>query len=518
MNRSGLKVALLAVSVAALTGWIDWPCINNGFVDWDDYVYLNEVARHQELSLGTIEWAFSTVRPFYYHPLARLSHVLDYRLWGWNPAGHHLTSVFLHGINAGLVVVFIWLLCGTIPALSVGGRTVVAGAVGLVFGIHPLQVESVAWVAERKNLLCACFALISLIAYVESAQQRGGRRWRWVMLVSLIAALLSKPMAVSVPFVMLALDFYPLRRHLNEGWRELFREKVVMIGLCVVASVATLLPSIREGGVTGLTRLGVVARSMVAARSLIFYLWKLVWPRWLSPYYPLEGAIPITDGEYLASATAVLAISFIAIWQRYRAPALLAAWVAYVVLILPVSGLAQTGTQAAGDRFVYLAMLAPLTLAAWLWVWAVGNFRLLGRGALMMAAVCELAFLGYSTRAQIAVWRNNETLWRETLTQFPNSALANYMMAGALTREGDYETALPYAQRAVALSPDFARAHYRLSCVYSHLKRTHEALTALRQAITYDSNYGRLAQRDEDLANLRNDPRTAAEVQRLVQE
>jgi len=516
MKRTGLKVALLALSVAALTIWVDWPCVRNGFVDWDDYVYLNEVARHHELSLGTIQWAFSTVRPFYYHPLTRLSHVLDYQLWKWNPAGHHLTSVLLHGMNAGLVVILIWVLCGLRPTLSLSGWFVVAGAVGLVFGIHPLQVESVAWVAERKNLLCGCFTLISLIAYVRWTQKRSGRGWRWVMLASFLAALLSKPMAVSVPVVMLALDFYPLRRHISEGWRALYEEKMVMIGCCVAVSIVTLLPSMQEGGVTGLTRFGIMARSMVAARSLMFYLWKLFWPRWLSPYYPLEGAIPAVHAEYLTSAAAVVAISLIAVWQRNQAPALLSAWIIYVALILPVSGLAQTGAQAAGDRFMYLVMLAPLTLVVWLWVWAASRFRLLGRAALIAAAASELAFFGYSTRAQIAVWRNDETLWRETLTYFPNSALANYMMANALMRQQELEKALPYARQAVALSPDFARAHYRLACLYSRLNRTQEALAALRLAILYDNDYAPLAQRDDDLANLRNDPQLAEQFRQLV--
>jgi tetratricopeptide (TPR) repeat protein len=176
----------------------------------------------------------------------------------------------------------------------------------------------------------------------------------------------------------------------------------------------------------------------------------------------------------------------------------------------------QNGAQAAGDRFTYLALLAPVTLLACGVVLALRKLRAPGRIALATLVICEICFFGYTTRAQIPVWRNDVTLWNEALTRFPNSALANYMMANGLARQKRYEQALPVAQKAVTLSPNFARAHYRLACIYSRLGRTQDALDALHQAVAYDAEYSRQAQQDDDLKNLRDDPRLASQFRRLV--
>ena len=201
-----ILVPALALMVMAITVWVQWPCVHGGFLNWDDDLYLEEVARHPQLSWQTITWAFSTTVPFYYHPLTFLSHVADHQLWGTDPWRHHLTSLLLHGLNAGLVLLFVWLLLENVGA-SVGERVALACGVALVFGLHPLQVEAVAWLAERKTVLCAFFSLMSLCAYLQMTRRLSSRGWWWATTLLFTAALLAKPMAMSLPLVMLILDF-----------------------------------------------------------------------------------------------------------------------------------------------------------------------------------------------------------------------------------------------------------------------------------------------------------------------
>ena len=240
-SRSTRMVLILALAVAAITICAHWGCVHGGFLNWDDDLYLEEVAWHPQLSWQTITWAFSAAVPFYYHPLTFLSHVADHQLWGADPCGHHLTNLLLHGLNSGLVALFVWLLMENVSA-SFGERLALACGVALVFGLHPLQVEPVAWLAERKTLLCGFFSLLSLCAYLQMTRRPSSCRWRWATTLLFAAALLAKPMAMSLPLVMLALDFCPLRRHeitpavgfacrRTGGWLRLMREKLLLFGL-----------------------------------------------------------------------------------------------------------------------------------------------------------------------------------------------------------------------------------------------------------------------------------------------
>ncbi len=198
----------------------------------DDVEYLRQSERWNGLTWNAVKWAFTTTDP-YYHPLPRLSHVLDYQIWGRNAAGHHATSVFLHALNAAFVFGFLWTLLGA-ASLSTGERLTVALWVAAVFAIHPLQMESVAWISGRTQLLCTMFCIGSLWAYAA-----GGRQW--VVWGLFVLAVLSKPMAVSLPFVMLAMDYFPLRRHEQLGWGRLVWEKAVMIALAGAVGVATMI-------------------------------------------------------------------------------------------------------------------------------------------------------------------------------------------------------------------------------------------------------------------------------------
>ena len=577
-RRGGLVLA--AVAIAVLTILVHWPAVHNGFVYWDDPLYLRKVSQLKRISLPAIEWVATALLPLYYHPLTWLSHLLDFQFWGWNPVGHHVSSVLLHGLNAALVCLFVWMLTGTVGNLSNSTRLTMAAGVAVAFGIHPLQVEPVAWVAERKTVLCGAFSLACLCAYLRavsvgapacvavalpasggqaSARRRPGgralpttieRRWWWVMTALFLAALLSKPMAVSLPVIMLVLDFYPLRRQTRWSWWALLKEKAVLYACCVAFGVATIISQSRAGAVTNLAGFGVTARCVVAARNVIFYIWKLIWPAWLSPYYPLEGEIPLGAPEFVFSVIGVIFISVFAFWLRRKVPVVWSAWCAYLALIAPVSGLMQVGGQGAGDRFMYLAMIPVLLLVAAGCVWLWRRFSLIGRGALAGLLGYLLLFYGFQTRGQITVWHDDETLWTAAVKRFPNSVLTNWKLAQALMMQKRYEEALPHAQKATRLNPTFGPMHatlgevclkthhdreaitelqealrlkpdmhdarYTLACAYSRLNRLDDACRTLQELLAVEPSYARPAATDEELANLRDSPEFSARVRVLL--
>ena len=468
IQRSTRLILILALAVAAITVWAYWPCVHGGFLNWDDDSYLGEATRHPQLSWQTVAYAFSTAVPPYYHPLSFLSHVADYQLWGMNPWGHHLMNLLLHGLNSGLVVLFVWLLLENIGA-SFGERVALATGVALVFGLHPLQVEPVAWVAERKTMLCGFFSLLSLCAYLQMVLQPSRRVWRVGMTLLFVAALLAKPMAMSLPLVMLALDFCPLRRHKTVGWWALCREKTLLIGLSAVDLVLTVTGQARFGAMMTMHAHSVVERCLAASRGFIFYLWKLIWPGWLCPFYPLGGTMTLLQAEYFVPVILVALISVLVVWSGKRAPALLAAWCAYLALLVPVSGLMQVGSQAVADRFMYLAMLAPLLVLGWGGIWLWRHLRAAGRSVLVLLVCSELIFLGVRTRQQIPVWRNSETLWSAVLDHFPRSGVAQVHLAMALAEQRRFEEALPHARAAFADAPDEPAARAMLENVCSQL-------------------------------------------------
>jgi tetratricopeptide (TPR) repeat protein len=545
MNRERRVVVLAALAVAALAIWIHLPCIHNQFLDWDDDVYLDSVAPHLPLSFGTVAWAFKAFTPFYYHPLTWLSQALDCQLWGFKPAGHHLMNVLLHGANSALVLWLAWLL-----ADGVRKRIALAIGVAVVFAIHPLQVESVAWVAERKNVLCGLFFLASLCAYVHHVKEPQRRAWFWATVALSIAAFLSKPMAVSLPFVMLTMDFYPLRRIERVGWRRLLIEKWWLFAGCLALAAATIVPQAKIEAMRGLASLTVWERFFVAMRGSVFYLWKLVWPAWLSPYYPL-GDVHVMQREFLVPLAVFAAITALSFWTQKTVPAILAAWAAYLALILPVSGLLQSGAQAAADRFMYLAMVPMLLLFAsgFVWLWRRANIAV--RIALVVLLVGEAVFFGLRSREQMAVWHDRGVFWRTVLTRYPQSGVANLHYATLLNEEFRFSECIPHAQQAVKVlsdealphaelglaylkthkfqeaanelqealrqEPDLVATRYNLACAYCRLGQLAEAYETLQELLRNAPQFAQAAARDSELSALRQDPEYGPRLQSLIQ-
>ncbi len=474
INRTGLVGVALAIFAGAL--WLHWPSVEGEFLQWDDTEYLQQSVRWNGLTWNAVKWAFTTTAP-YYHPLPRLSHVLDYQIWGTKPAGHHATSVFLHALNAALVFGLLWTLLRA-TALTTGERLTVALWVAMVFAIHPLQVESVAWMSGRTQLLCATFGIGSLWAYAA------GRR-RWVVWVLFVLALLCKPMAVSFPFVMLAMDYYPLRRHEQLGWGRLVWEKAAMIALAGAAGLLTMFFESREGGL--MAPVAVVPLSLrvfLMFESLTFYPLKLFWPVYLCPNNPIHRGLSLDQWPVLGSVLSVVMMTVVAVIERRRAPMLAAAWGAYVMLVLPVSGLIQVGVQAVAQRYAYVAMLPLLLVAggAVVWLWrhltaTVARTALIG---LLTGSLCALAV---RTHGLIPIWQSDEALLRVVVSAQPDSEEANRLFAMMLLDHGKAGEAFDYAQRDVRIAPRMWQAHMTLGLVLDRLGRVPEAIAQYQQAL-----------------------------------
>jgi tetratricopeptide (TPR) repeat protein len=545
-----LLLSLLAVSVLSL--WLFRPALANGFVNWDDQGYVEELVRMGKFSLSSLGWMWTSLQPFYLQPVAWMTHLLDYQLWGLNPVGHHATNWLLHGVYVVLVGTLVWMLAGKTRDIRSPERLMMSLGIALVCGIHPLQVESVAWISARNGLLCSVWMVAVLCAYLLAVGGTQNRRgWWWTAVALHAIALLTKPFAVSLPLLMLAIDFFPLRRYERNGWWRLVREKWLLLVFSALAAIGAVAAQERLEGL-GDYRLG--ARLLVASRGLVFYLWKFIWPGWLSPFYPLQSTVELRNAEFLVPLAACILVTVVAVWQRGRAPLLAASWWSYVVLLLPVSGLMQVGGQAVADRYAYLAMV-PVLLALsgstkWLWrrSWVITKI-------LACAVVSAwLVFLAFRTRQQIPVWHDGLSLWSAVLTRFPNDPRANFNLTMALVGAGRLSEARPFAERAVnssdprtpqlpvaratlgmiylkthvysaaieqlqqALQADQTlwTARYNLACAYTRLGRLSEACDVLQELFATHPEYVALAARDGELVALRSDPRYAARFAGMV--
>jgi tetratricopeptide (TPR) repeat protein len=546
-----LVYLLLAVSVISL--WVFHPVLANGFVNWDDQIYLAELGRMVRFSWSSLRWMWTSLQPFYFQPIAWMTHLADYQIWGANAVGHHATNWVLHGIYVALVGTLVWMLTGAAKNLRVTERLVMSAGIALVCGIHPLQVESVAWVAARNGLLCSVWMVATLCAYVRAVGSGGvpKRSWWWATIALQAIALLTKPFAVSLPLVMLALDFFPLRRNTERGWGRLLAEKWLMIALSIAAAVGAVAA---QEHLNELVEYTFWSRVLVAARGVVFYLWKLIWPAWLSPFYPLDSRISLHSEEFLVPLLFCAVVTIVAVWQRARVPVLAAAWWSYLAVLGPVLGLLQVGGQAVADRYAYLAMVPALIaiVSGLVWLWRRGS--MVFKTVLIVVLGLWFTFLGLSTREQIPVWHDDLSLWGTAVGHFPDNPLANYNVALALLKKGHLEEARVTAERAVKYSDPrtpqlpLARstlgaiylkthaynlaveqlqqaikadgtlwaARYNLACSYARLGRLEEAYDELQTVIVAQPEYARLASRDSELGALRDDPAYGARLIALI--
>ena len=484
MTVSRTKLVGMALVIFAGTVWLYWPSVHGEFLRGDDKVNLQKAVQWNGLTWPAVKWAFTNTQP-YYQALPRFSHILDYEIWGENATGHHATSVFLHALNAVLVFGFLWTLLGA-TSLTTGERFIVALWVAAVFALHPLQVESVAWISGRTHLLCATFGIGALWAYTA------GKR-RWIVWLLFAGALLSQPIAVSLPFVMLAIDYFVLRqRHDHVAWDRLLREKSGFIALAAIVGLATMHTATDVGGV--MAPVGAVSLSqhvLLMFQSLAFYTQKLVWPGRFSPHYPLSLGLSLSQWPVLASVLSIGIITALAVWYGRRLPALAAAWGAYLAFLLPVSGLMQTSSEMMAPRYAYLAVLPLLLVAggAAMWLWRQPSTVI--RVVVACFLVGELCIFEGRTHALMLVWRNDETLWRTVQEQLPDWELANWLLARALLDQGKNREALECAQRYVEIAPQRRESHNNLGLVFDELGKRQDAAEQYEEALRISPSYAK---------------------------
>jgi Tfp pilus assembly protein PilF len=478
---------LLVVATLALYN----PVNRHPFVNYDDDRYVTENHHvHNGLGWDTVSWAFTAKEQGNWHPLTWLSHVLDYQLFHQNATGHHFTSLLIHASNA--VLLFLLLIYAT-------GRVGSSLFVAALFALHPINVESVAWVAERKNVLSTLFFVAALIAYCWYARKSDWRRYL-VFTGLFVVGLMSKPMVITLPFVLLLLDYWPLGR--IQGFpagvpsvpqaplSRLLVEKLPLLVLSA-ASAAITMQVQQAGGATRSTAqfsLGIRLENAVVAYAM--YLWKMVWPSHLAPLYPHPGD-SLPAWQVAISALALLAVTVVVLRFRSR-PYLLTGWLWFLGTLVPVIGLVQVGDQAMADRYAYIPLIGIFVMLAWGAV-DLADSRQIGLSARMIPAACVLLALAFVTHRQLGYWSNNYELWTHALAVTDRNFIAQNNLGGALLLLGKPDEAYAHFQAAAEINLNDPMSRSNLGAYLQEHGKLAEAMAQYDRTISLTSDPGLLA-------------------------
>jgi tetratricopeptide (TPR) repeat protein len=440
----------VTLGLALATFWLFAPALSYDYLNYDDgmYVYGNDAVR-QGLGVSGVKYAFHSIRGGIWMPLTWLSHMLDVTLFGMGPAGHHFTNLLLHSVNAALLL---WVL------FRASRQLWPAVFVAALFALHPLRNESVVWIAERKDVLCAWFWLLGMLAYVRYVEKPGLARFGLVC-GALVGALLAKPMAMTFPFVLLLMDYWPLRR-LNRGWEalkttlpRLVKEKAALFGLVVVIALVAFW-SQREVGAMKENTFGVSERMMGAAHNYVFYLHKSLLPTRLTILYPDPKLEPVLAG---LCAAGLLVITGLAVRWAFKLPWLLVGWLWFLGTAVPVIGFVRVGHIAMADRYSYLPSIG-LAIALVGSVAQVGQDRPMWRRVCVASGVLVLALLAMATRADLPRWRNSLALFEAANRVAPHAVAYNNIAVHYLD-SGEFARAIAPASRAIQLNPRYENAY-----------------------------------------------------------
>jgi tetratricopeptide (TPR) repeat protein len=489
-----LAIALLAVTVF-------WPATTFDFVNYDDLEFVVENPHVATgLSAENVEWAFANPYTATGGPLTWISHMLDVEMFGMDAGKHHATSLVLHLCNTVLLLALLWRMTG-----AFGPSAVVA----VLFVIHPLHVESVAWVSERKDVLSTLFWLLTIRAYVSYV-----KRPAWPPYAAVVGCftlgLLSKPMVATLPLVLLLLDVWPLARwrlddDLWNSTRSLALEKLPLFALAAVSMGLTLSAQQHIGAVAAFETLPLHIRLSNAAVSYFAYLGKAIWPAGLVPFYPYRESVPA--GIVVAAVAGLVALTAAAILAVRRAPYVTVGWLWYVGTLVPVIGIVQIGGHAMADRFTYAPLIGIFILIAWAGAAIAARARLPG-AAVCTAALVVVAF-SVAARAQVLHWKNGVTLWQHTTEVSPDNARAHANLGVALAREGQRGAAIAEYQEALRLDPRSAETHNNLALAFVDEHKPEIALEHYTEAVRLKPDYPNA---HTNLANLLDDRGRTAEA------
>jgi len=474
------SLTLLAAGICVFNILLFLPALQNDFVSLDDRAYVTQNPALQMPFGKFVWWSLRAFHAGNWHPLTLFSYRLDFALWGLDPWGYHLTNILLHSLNGLLVLILAWQLLLHHHPNSPRAVLVSALVVALLFSLHPLHVESVAWVSERKDVLFAFFWLLAAISYMARFRSMRPENWYAASVVFFALSALSKPMAVTFPAVLLLIDLYPLRR-LQLEVREFLRvvaEKIpflIVAALCVWATVAA---QTQGHAIVSLEKISLAARLSSAAGAVFFYLGKTFYPNPLVPFYPLIG--DGLQGPFTPQLFAFLAISLLAITAVFRYPWVATVWFSFVVLLLPVLGLVQVGSQFAADRYMYLPLLVPLLLASESLILLFGQGRAVvstwRSTSFALLVLILVVVLGVLTRAQIGVWKDSFSLWDHIIEHNPENARGLYARADLLVEVGRYEEAIRDYDRLIEIESTRRLVYAPMGVYYAARARAYQLL------------------------------------------
>jgi tetratricopeptide (TPR) repeat protein len=445
------------------------------FIDLDDKSHVTQnPCVMAGLRVSSVNWAFSHFIATQYIPLSLVSHMADISLFGLDPRWHHLGNVLLHALNACLVLT-------ALRALT--GRLWPSAIVAALFAVHPINVESVAWIAERKNVLSTTFWLLAMCAYARHARQPAGR-WMWLVALCMALGLLAKPMLVTLPCALLLLDVWPLRRHETPGWWHLVREKAPLWLLTVAACASTLAAAAHDKALVAAATFTWGERFANALLGYLGNLRHLFWPRHLAVLYPLPASYPLA--QVFGAALVLAGVTAGCLALRKRAPAVLIGWLWFLGILVPVSSVFQVGAQAYADRFTYIPQLGIF----WALVWTACALPASWRGWLRPLAAVAVVALAAGTVRQLSHWTDTATLFEYTLSVTPKNGIAHTLAGVGHARRGADAQAVAHFREAQRFLPANAEVCSRLGEVLARTGEKDEAVRQLRAAVALEPRDG----------------------------
>jgi len=490
---------VIAIVLAVVTFAAYSQVLNNGFTNYDDADYVTANTHVQSgITLDGIIWAFTTGDAANWHPITWISHMLDCQLFGLNAWGHHLISLLFHITNTVLLFFVLTRMTNTVWQ---------SAFVAALFALHPLHVESVAWAAERKDVLSTLFWLLTMIAYVRYVDRPGIKTYPLVLLF-LALGLMSKPMLVTLPFVLLLLDYWPLGRF--PGWiardvakrqggvtmaspygrsvlLRLVWEKIPMFALVALSSYITFRVQKSAGAVAITDLFSVSQRIANAINSYVAYIVNMIWPTGLAVFYPYpESALP--PWKVAVGVTVLISIFVMMFRALRRRPYFATGWLWYVGTLVPVIGIVQVGEQAMADRYTYIPLLGIFIIIAWGLPEVLAKWKHRTIGLSIAAAVC-LSALASRTWSQVSYWKDTVTLLEHALDVTTNNWTAHNNLGSALAGEKRFDEARAHYEEVFRLKPTYAAPHYNLGVASSEEGKKDEAILHYTEAIRLDANY-----------------------------
>ena len=500
-DKSTTRLFIYLIAVAVFACFL--PTLNNGFV-WDDNLNFIENSNYRGISPSHLYWMFTTFYDANYHPLTWLTLGFDFVLWGMNPAGYHLTNLILHVLNA---VLFFLLIISFLQRTSNVNTDryrvsilVSAAAGALFFAVHPLRVESVAWISTRGDLLCGFFYILTIIAYMRMNDKKETvyrRKWFLLSLLFFIFSLLSRSWGITLPLILLILDIYPLRRL---SWKEQLTEKhitilIEKIPFALFASSAAIFAILaKKGSMMILSEHGIIDRIIQSTYGLCFYVWKTIAPFKLSPFYMLDKSFDPMEPKYILCALLVFGITAGLIILRRYMPWALTAWVCYIVIVSPLLGFVQSGPQIVADRYTYISCMPFGVLAGigmlrlWTSLQKKSSPSVTGIFAILLICVGLIVLSALSCR-QTSIWYDNRTFWDYVLKLNPSNYTA-YYNRGVLNQDQGYlNAAIADYNSAILSNPEYSEAFYNRAVSYESQKNFKSAISDCTCAIRFDSKH-----------------------------